>query len=171
MKNRMEIRTERLLITEFDESMIESVHLHSQDEETRRFVPDEVFETIEDAREVVEFLISAYESTSGPFVYPILLHDGKNIGYVQAVPIKDGYEVGYHMAEAHRGKGYTTEALQAFLPVIMDQLSIERIYGICHGENVPSQRVLEKTGFLLEYKGMSPYQGKTQEIVKYKYSL
>ena len=171
MKNRMEIRTERLLITEFDENMIENVHLNSLDDETRRFVPDEVFETIEEAREVVEFLISAYESTSGPFVYPVLLHDGKNIGYVQAVPIEDGYEVGYHMAEAHRGKGYTTEALQAFLPVIMDQLNIERIYGICHGENIPSQRVLDKTDFILEFKGMAPYQEKTQEIVKYRYSL
>ena len=68
----------------------------------------------------------------------------KNIGYVQAVPIKDGYEVGYHMAEAYRGKGYTTEALRAFLPVLMDQLKIEHIYGICHGENIPSQRVLRE---------------------------
>lgn len=167
----MEIRTDRLLITEFDESMVESVHLNSLDEETRRFVPDEVFETREDAREVVEFLISAYEGTSGPFVYPVLLHEGENIGYVQAVPIKDGYEVGYHMAQAFRGNAYTTEALKAFLPAIMDQLKIEHIYGICHGENIPSQRVLEKTGFTLEFKGIASYQGKTQEIVKYKYSL
>ena len=171
MKNRMEIRTDRLLITEFDESMVESVHLNSLDEETRRFVPDEVFESTEEAREVLEFLISAYESTSGPFVYPILLRDRRNIGYVQAVPIKDGYEVGYHMAEAHRGNGYTSEALKAFLPVIMEKLKIQSIYGICHAENTPSHRVLEKAGFTLEYKGIASYQGKTQEIVKYKYSL
>lgn len=78
VKYRMNIRTDRLLITEFDESMIENVHLHSLDEDTRRFVPDEVFETMEEAREVVEFLISAYESTSGPLVYPVLL-DRKSV--------------------------------------------------------------------------------------------
>jgi len=75
------------------------------------------------------------------------------------------------MAHAHRGKGYTTEALQAFLPVIMDQLNIKRIYGICHGENISSQRVLEKAGFTLEYKGLASCQGRTQEIAKYKHSL
>ena len=42
------IETERLIITEFDESMIESVHENSLDEDNRRFVPDEVFETVED---------------------------------------------------------------------------------------------------------------------------
>ena len=43
------IETERLIITEFDESMAEDVHKNSLDEDVRRFVPDEVFETVEDA--------------------------------------------------------------------------------------------------------------------------
>lgn len=167
----MEIRTERLLITEFDESMIESVHLNSLDKDNRRFVPDEVFETLEEARDVVEFLISSYDGTTGPFVYPVLLHDGSNIGYVQAVPLQDGYEVGYHIAKPHTGKGYATEALTAFLPVIMEKLGIDSIYGVCHGENLPSLRVLEKSGFTLDYKGISPYQGKSQEILRYRLTL
>lgn len=40
----MRIETERVTITEFDLSMAESVHKNSLDEDTRRFVPDEVFE-------------------------------------------------------------------------------------------------------------------------------
>ena len=40
------IETDRLVITKFDESMIESVHLNSLDEDNRKFVPDEVFETL-----------------------------------------------------------------------------------------------------------------------------
>jgi len=48
-------------------------------------LPDEVFETIDEARETVKWLISCYHCNEGPFVYPILLQDGKNIGYVQAV--------------------------------------------------------------------------------------
>ena len=43
----MKIQTERLTITEFDLSMAESVHLNSLDEDNRRFLPDEVFETVE----------------------------------------------------------------------------------------------------------------------------
>jgi len=45
----LSIETERLIITVFDESMIESVHKNSLDEDIRWFVPDEVFETMEDA--------------------------------------------------------------------------------------------------------------------------
>ena len=42
----MRIETKRLLITEFDMSMAETVHKNSLDEDNRRFVPDEVFETV-----------------------------------------------------------------------------------------------------------------------------
>ena len=52
---KMKIETERLVITEFDLSMAEDVHKNSLDEDTRRFVPDEVFETVEEAKETIEF--------------------------------------------------------------------------------------------------------------------
>jgi len=69
----MRIETERLLITEFGLEMAEDVHKNSLDEDNRRFVPDEVFETVEDAKETIEFLMSQYGGTEGPLVYPILL--------------------------------------------------------------------------------------------------
>lgn len=170
MNNKMLIETERLLITEFDKSMIESVHLNSLDDDNRRFVPDEVFETIDEARETVEWLISCYQGDEGPFVYPMLLQDGKNIGYVQVVQIENGWEVGYHVSKAYTGNGYSTEAVIAFLPVIMKQLKISNIYGICLAENIASQRVLNKCGFILEYAELGNYQGVERPIRRYKYS-
>lgn len=95
----MNIETQRLVITEFELSMAQSVHQNSLDEDNRRFVPDEVFETVEKAKEIIEFLMSVYETEDGPLVYPILLKDGTNIGYVQLVPIEDGYEVGIILEE------------------------------------------------------------------------
>ena len=50
----MRIETERIIITEFDLSMAESVHKNSLDEDNRQFVPDEVFETVEEAKETIE---------------------------------------------------------------------------------------------------------------------
>lgn len=100
MNNKILIKTDRLLITELNESMIESVHLNSLDDDNRRFVPDEVFETIDIACEAVEWLISCYKCADGPFVYPMLLQNGENIGYVQAVKIKNGWEIGYHISRA-----------------------------------------------------------------------
>ena len=42
----MRIETERLIITEMTMDMAPDVHENSLDEDTRRFVPDEVFETL-----------------------------------------------------------------------------------------------------------------------------
>ena len=111
----MMVKTERLYITEFTLDMVEAIHRNSLDEDNRKFNPNEVFETIEDAQDTVEFLMSVYENDEGPLVYPVLLTDGANIGYVQAVPMDEGkWEVGYHIAKAYTGNGYATEALKAF---------------------------------------------------------
>ena len=163
----MKIETERLIITKFDVSMAESVHRNSLDEDNRRFVPDEVFETVEDAKETIEFLMSVYESGDGPLVYPVLLKDGTNIGYVQLVPIEEGYEVGYHIGKEYTGNGYATEALRAFLEAIMPKKNLDIVYGICVSENLASVKVLEKSGFKKEYEGMGQYQGESRQIVKY----
>ena len=133
------VKTERLYITEFTLDMVEAVHRNSLDEDNRKFNPNEVFETIEDAQDTVEFLMSVYENSEGPLVYPILLTDGANIGYVQAVPMDEGkWEVGYHIAKAYTGNGYATEAVKTFLPIIMKKLNIKEILGICVFENIAS---------------------------------
>ena len=41
------LETERLIITEMTMDMAMDVHKNSLDEDTRRFVPDEVFETVD----------------------------------------------------------------------------------------------------------------------------
>ena len=168
----MNIKTERLEITKFTLDMAETVHINSLDEDNRKFNPNEVFETVEIAKDTVEFLMSVYESNDEPLVYPVLLKDGTNIGYVQAVPM-DGekWEVGYLIAKAYAGKGYATEAVSAFLPVIMNKLGITEILGICVAENIASIKVLEKVGFTKEFEGMGTYQDEEREICKFIYKL
>lgn len=165
----MKIETERLIITELDLSMTESVHKNSLDDDNRKFVPDEVFETVEKAKETIEFLLSVYKTEEGPLVYPVLLKDNTNIGYVQLIPIKDGYEVGYHIAKTYTCNGYATEALKAFLEYIMPEKSIDRLYGICVTENLASIKVLEKCGFIKTFEGIGEYQGVNRNIVKYAF--
>lgn len=168
----MKIETKRLTITEFDMSMAESVHRESLDEDNRRFVPDEVFETVEEATETVEFLIGCYASGEGPLVYPVLLKGGTYIGYVQAVPFDDGtWESGYHIGGNYTKQGYATEAVTAFLPVIMKQIGITEIAGICLADNKASVKVMERCGFTKLYEGIGNYQGEQREICRFVYYL
>jgi RimJ/RimL family protein N-acetyltransferase len=162
----------RLLITEFTMDMAEAVHLNSLDEDNRRFVPDEVFETVEEAADTVGFLMGVYETGDGPLVYPALLKDGTYIGYVQAVPFDDGtWEIGYHIGANYTKRGYATEAVKAFLPEIMPKLGLTSIKGICRAENKASVQVMERCGFIKEYEGLGPYQGQERPICRYTFTL
>ncbi len=166
------LETERLTITEFTPDMAQAVHENSLDEDNRRFVPDEVFETVEDAAETIDFLITQYGGCDGPLVYPVLLKDKTNIGYVQAVPLDDGiWEIGFHIGSRYTKHGYATEAVKAFLPVVMKKIGIERMAGICDSDNVASKKVMEKSGFVQEYQGIGDYQGDQREICRYWFEL
>ena len=168
----MRIETQRLIITGFTMDMAEAVHVNSLDEDNRRFVPDEVFETVEEAADTVGFLMGVYENGDGPLVYPVLLKEGTYIGYVQAVPFDGGtWEVGYHIGGNYTKQGYATEAVKAFLPVIMPKLGISRMTGICLADNKASVKVMERCGFVKEFEAIGPYQGEDREICKFFYAL
>ena len=164
----MRIETERLIITEMTMDMAQDVHENSLDTDVRRFVPDEVFETPEEAREALAFLTSRYGTADGPFVYAVLTKNGQqNIGYVQMAGIEDGkWEIGYHIGGRYTGNGYATEAVKAFLPVISGDIGIREVYGICLKANAASCRVLAKCGFRMLFDGMGPYQGEEKEIIR-----
>ena len=170
----MNIKTSRLTITTFSPGMAQRVYENSQDDDTRRFVPDEVYDSAEEAREAIDFLISRYDSNDGPFVYPIITNDGdKNIGYVQLCKLEEegAWEIGYHIAKQFTGKDYATEAVKAFLPAMAQKLNIKEVYGICLAENAVSVRVLEKCGFTQIYHGLGNYQGKEAEIIRFVKNL
>ena len=58
-----------------------------------------------------------------------------------------------------------------FLPVIMKQIGITEMMGICLSDNVASVKVMERCGFIKLYEGIGNYQGKEREICKYVYYL
>ncbi len=162
----LRIETERLIISELTADMARDVHENSLDEDNRRFVPDEVFETLEEARETVDYLMGRYGTPDGPFVYAVIAGEG-NVGYVQMVSIGGGeWEIGYHIAKKYTGRGYATEAVRAFLPVMADLLGVRQVYGICLKDNIASRRVMEKCGFETLFTGVGPYQGEEREIVR-----
>ena len=167
------METERLIITEFDTSFAGTVQRLSVEASNREFIPDEVFETENDAEECIERLIKAYQGTEGPFVYPILLKNGRiHFGHIQAAGIGGGqWEIGYHIGEAWQNKGYATEAVRYFTPYIMLKLNICCLYGIVRADNLASVKVLEKSGFSLEEERTASYHGKPALIRRYVYSI
>ncbi|MCL1914423.1 MAG: GNAT family N-acetyltransferase [Eubacteriaceae bacterium] len=160
----------RLQIVALDVVMAQSVYANSRDVDNERFLPDEVFESINDARERIGALVANYGRKDKPLVFAVTLI-GKNeqIGHLQAIPGENGWEVGYHIAKAHTGKGYATEALEAFLAPAMAYLGLSKINGVCHVDNIASRRVMEKCGFILGFIGMGCMHGVQQPLSRYSF--
>ena len=165
--------TERLIITAFDEDMAQAVQELSVDENNRRFQPDEVFETVNDALEAIEYLTANYGNANAPQVYPVILkQEGCNIGHVELVPLMEGeWEIGYHIGQRFTRKGYASEAVKAFLPVMMQHFGLAYVMGICAAENYASRGVMEKCGFVKEYEGTGLYHGEDRPICRYRFTL
>jgi len=161
--------TPRLMLMRLTPDMAKDLYLNSQDDDMRRFVPDEVWESEQEAARIIDWLIHAYGTADGPFVYAVLTRHGRNIGYVQACRLENGFEVGYHIARPWTGQGYATEALKAFLPFAAEKLNVERFRGIVLEENTASRRVLEKCGFALLQSRTALYQGKPCPLRVYQW--
>ena len=162
--------TERLVITALTEAMAAEIQRQSQDEDTRRFLPDEVFDTLAEAQETVRALMDAYASPDGPYVYAVVRKSGGLVGYVQLCRLESGWEIGYHIGAEHTGQGFASEAVRAFLPVMMDRLGLDEIWGVVDERNAASCRVLEKCGFRLVEQGVGLYHGAMRPRRRYLFS-
>ena len=59
-------------------------------------------------------------------------------------------EIGYALASAHWGRGIASEALRLVLHHAFDTMQLERVEADTDPRNVPSRRMLERLGFVLE---------------------
>jgi RimJ/RimL family protein N-acetyltransferase len=59
-------------------------------------------------------------------------------------------EVGYALARPHWGRGYANEAVTALLDWGFEQLGLNRVEADIDPRNAPSQRALERLGFVRE---------------------
>jgi RimJ/RimL family protein N-acetyltransferase len=81
---------------------------------------------------------------------------------LQYLPDTDEVEVDFILGRPYWGLGFATEAGRASLAYGFETMNFEKIVGIVHPENIPSQRVLEKLGMArierTVYFGMDVYK-------------
>ena len=87
-------------------------------------------------------------------VFRAIVIDGKAVGNITVEGKADVYckdaELGYLLATSYRGKGIMTEAAKRICPLAFETLDLARITAEVYAPNKASQRVLEKSGFVLE---------------------
>ena len=82
-------------------------------------------------------------------VWMIEAKDGTHIGELcfKGINADGSTEIGYGIAEEHRGRGYATEAVSAAVSWALRQEGIACVTAEADKDNIASVRVLEKTGF------------------------
>jgi RimJ/RimL family protein N-acetyltransferase len=105
--------------------------------------------TVEDGKEFILFATS-----KNPLEIKAIEINGKVNGALGLHPGVDIYcknaELGYWLAEPFWGKGIMSRAIPKIVEYGFQNFDIDRIFARPFGTNLASQRVLEKSGFILE---------------------
>jgi len=82
--------------------------------------------------------------------------NGEAVGGIGIHPQGDIYrknaELGYWLSEMYWGRGIITKAIPEMIDFAFKTYDIQRVFARPFGNNPASQRVLEKSGFILEAK-------------------
>lgn len=163
MAGRIILKTERLILREFDEADVEPFFRMGSDPAVIRYTgdPGGGLRDFDHALEVMRSRpIVDYEKYGYGRWACVLKSNGAVIGFVGLKFLTDLQEVdlGYRLLPEYWGKGLATEASRAVVDYGFTRLGLKRIIGIVDPENVASVRILEKVG--MSPAGQSEYQGR-----------
>ena len=85
--------------------------------------------------------------------------------------LKRGGHIGYAVATPFQGKGLATEILKQTLTYCKNVLHLNKVLITCNEENVPSWKVIEKNGGVLENKVSAQEDGKAILVRRYWVNL
>jgi hypothetical protein len=145
------LETVRLLIRPFQEEDADAFFACCQNPNLGNNAGWAPHKTIEESRKILQDVFIGQEN-----IWAMILKDTQQlIGSIGIVPDpkRENPQVrmlGYWLDEAHWGKGYMTEAVQAILNYGFNELQLSLITANCYPHNKRSQQVLERNGFIYE---------------------
>ena len=123
---------------------------YAQDEQVCRFMIWKPHASESITQEFTASCVEAWEAGSRlPYVITERSSDIA-IGMLEARMQGTTVDIGYVLAPLHWGKGFMPEAVQSLTTATLQNPDIFRVHAACDTENIPSQRVLEKSGFSRE---------------------
>lgn len=151
----MILKTERLILREFNESDWEATLAYQSDPEYLRFYPW-TQRTELDVRAFIRMFIDwSRENPRKKHQVAIVLRESGELigngGIRKQTADATIAELGYELDRRYWGQGYATEAARALVDYGFRELKLHRIWAHCIAENTASAHVLEKIG--MNYEG------------------
>ena len=99
---------------------------------------------------ISECIAAASAGARLPYVLSERSAPGAPIGMLEARLLAYKVDLGYVLTPSAWGRGYMPEAISALTELALTGAEVFRVQAFCDVENIPSQRALEKAGFIRE---------------------
>ncbi|WP_349410050.1 GNAT family protein [Pseudalkalibacillus sp. SCS-8] len=147
------IETSRLTLRQVTLEDTNDLYAYLSDEEVVKHMGLEPYETPEDVMDEINWYSKILREGSG-MRWGITLKGSDKVigscGFLNRAPMHFRAEVGFELSKDFWGKGIAGEALEAVVRHGFDHLELERIEALIEPENVASQKLVERQGFLRE---------------------
>ncbi|MBP4137884.1 GNAT family N-acetyltransferase [Flavobacterium geliluteum] len=166
------ITTERLLLKRITNEDVAEIFELRSNPETMKYIPRPLVKTTEDALEHITMIEDKIETNTG-INWGITLKGNPKllgiIGYYRLQPENYRAEIGYMLLPNYHGKGIIPEAINKLIDYGFDELHLHSIEAVIDPENLASEKVLQKCGFVKEahFKESDFYEGRFLDKVIY----
>lgn len=166
------IETERLILRRITNDDVNEIFELRSNPETMQYIPRPLVKTTEDALEHVAMIEEKIVTNVG-INWGITLKGNSKvlgiIGYYRMQPENYRAEIGYMLLPDFHGKGIISEAVNRLITYGFDDLKLHSIEAVIDPENIASEKVLQKCGFVKEahLKEAEFYEGKFLDKVIY----
>ena len=145
-------QTEHLRIRRFEAEDEKQLHENHLEEEMKQWIPNESYESLEEAAGAIAFYQSCVDAGHLPYVLAVELKEtGELIGDTGVNEVEGApgeVEIGYSICRKYSGLGYATELLEAMTKFVGELFSVKILYGRVMKGNEASLKVLEKCGYV-----------------------
>jgi [ribosomal protein S5]-alanine N-acetyltransferase len=166
------LETERLYLRRIVREDANEIFELRSNKETMKYVPRPLAKTKDQALEHIALIESKIVNNEGINWAITLKGNLKLIGIIGHYKIKPENfraEVGYMLLPEYHGKGIITEALKEVVKYGFEIMKLHSIEAIIDPENLASEKVLQKNGFIKEahLKENEFYEGRFLDTVIY----
>ncbi|QBN17383.1 GNAT family N-acetyltransferase [Flavobacterium nackdongense] len=166
------LETKRLLLRRLENEDVSEIFALRSDQEVMKYVPRPLAKTPQDALNHIAIINEKIDSNEG-INWAITLKDNpKLIGIIGHYRIKPEHfraEIGYMLLPEYHGKGIISEAINEVVKYGFQVMKLHSIEAIIDPDNIASERVLQKNGFVKEahLKENEYYEGHFLDTVIY----
>ena len=147
-----ELETKDLVLKPFKLEYAESMYKNwATDPNVIKFLAWDLHKNVQETETVISHWLAKQEFQYDWAIY--LKSEDEIIGAINVVDISKRYfncEIGYCLGSKWWGKGYMTQALQAVIAFMFDEVGVNRVQLKHAVENIGSGRVMEKCGMQVE---------------------